>query len=301
MNKNPSNPSEALSRSAHATARVVSAEASAISMRSIPTHLGHLAVYDTGMPNRPTASSQVLALWPSVLADHHIYDAQVAALRECHRLILIDGPGHGASGAPTGTFSMAQCAQAQEQVLDALEINQPVVCIGTSWGGLVAGEFALRYPHRTRAIVMLSPPIFKSSARLRDGFIAWGARWLSGTNLYVKGVAESYFLPTTREREPALMSQFGQHIHDVGGKALAQAVRSVLLEREDLAARLQDIAAPTLFVAGTHDPFCPVNDQRSAAAQLPHGRFVELSTAHISVVDAPAESTRAISSFLAEL
>lgn len=274
---------------------------SSLHSRAIPTHLGRLAVYDTGAPLRPTGSTHVLVLWHSILADHHIYDAQVAALRERHRLILIDGPAHGASGAPAGGFSMAQCAQAQEQVLDALEIAQPVVCIGTSWGGLVAGEFALHYPHRTRAIVMLGAPVFTSSARLRDGFVAWGARWLSGTNVYVKGVAEGYFMPATRERETGFMARFRQHIHGVGGKALAQVVRSVLLDREDLSARLRNIAAPTLFIAGTHDPMCAIDDQRRAAAQLPRGRFVELPTAHIAVVDAPVETTRAIDSFLTEL
>jgi pimeloyl-ACP methyl ester carboxylesterase len=269
--------------------------------REIPTSLGRLAVYDTGVPSHPVSATQTLVLWPSILADHHIYDAQVAALRERHRLILIDGPAHGSSGAPAQGFSMAQCAQAQAQVLDALEIVQPVVCIGTSWGSLVAGEFALHYPQRTRAVVMLNAPVFPSRARLRDGFVAWGARWLSGTSVYVKGVAEGYFMPATREREADFMARFRQHIHDIGGKALAQVVRSVLLDREDLSARLRNIAAPTLFIAGTHDLMCPINDQRDVAAQLPRGRFIELPTAHISVVDAPVESTRAIDAFLTEL
>ncbi len=93
----------------------IPAEPRVVSMRSVPTNVGCLAVYDTGVPSRPDASTQVLVLWPSVLADHHIYDAQVAALRERYRLILIDGPGHGASGAANGTFSMARCADAVVQ------------------------------------------------------------------------------------------------------------------------------------------------------------------------------------------
>ncbi|HWX26794.1 MAG TPA: alpha/beta hydrolase [Steroidobacteraceae bacterium] len=270
-------------------------------MRSIPTNLGRLAVYDTGIPSRTDASSEVLVFWPSVLADHRIYDAQVAALRERYRLILIDGPGHGASGASRGSFSMAHCADAVVQVLEVLEIVQPVVCIGTSWGGLVAGEFALSHPDRTRAVVMLNTPVFKSSALWRDNFVSWGARWLKGTNLYAQGVAESYFMPETRKRETVFMDEFRKHIRRARGTALAQAVRAVLLERDDLASRLQSIAAPTLFVAGTHDPMYLVGDLRRAAAQLPRGRFVELPTAHLAVVDAPTETTRAIVSFLDEL
>lgn len=284
--------------SPNAVVPLLPADLGAVDKQSIPTCLGRLATYDTGMPTRPDASAQVLVLWHSILADHRIYSAQVAALRERHRLILIDGPGHGASDAPTGRFSMTQCAQAQSQVLDALGIDQPVVCIGSSWGALVAGEFALRYPHRARAIVMLNPPVFKSTARGRDSFVAWGARWLNRTNLYVQGVAEAYFSPETRKRESRFMAQFRQHIQRADGAALTVGVRSVLLEREELASRLHAIAVPTLFIAGTHDPFCPVEEQRRAAAQLPAGRFVELPTAHISAVDAPVETTHAIVRFL---
>ncbi len=219
-------------------AKTAPAEPSSVGMRSIPTSLGVLAVYDTGLAGRAAVSSQVLVLWHPVLTDHHIYDAQVAALRGRHRLILIDGPGHGASGASPGTFSMARCADAVVQLLDALEIVQPVVFIGTSWGGLVAGEFALSHADRTRAVVMLNTPVFKSNARFRDGFVTWGARWLKGTNVYAQGVAENYFMPETRKREAVFMDKFRKHIRRARGAALAHAVRSVLLEREDLASRL---------------------------------------------------------------
>ena len=282
-------------------ARTDAVEPSSVGTRSIPTKVGRLAVYDTGMPGHSAGSTQVLVLWPSVLADHRIYDALVGALRARHRLILIDGPGHGASGASAGTFSMAHCADAVVQVLDSLEIVQPVVCIGTSWGGLVAGEFALSHSDRTRAVVMLNTPVYRSNAPWRDGFVTWGARWLKCTNVYVQGVAEAYFMPETRKREAVFMDEFGKHIQRARGAALARAVRSVLLERGDLASRLQSIVAPTLFIAGTHDPMYPVDDLRRAAARLPHGCFVALPTAHLSVVDAPVETTRAINCFLDEL
>ncbi len=283
------------------TARPVPADLATIGMQSIATDLGRLAVYDTGLPMDPAASEHVLVLWPSILADHHIYDAQVAALRQRHRLILIDGPGHGASAAPGAGFSMVQCAQAQAQVLDALKISKPVVCIGTSWGGLVAGEFALRYPQRTLAVVMLNTPVFQSSARFRDGFVTFGSRWLNRTKVYVQGVEEAYFMPETRQREAAFMARFRRHIQAADGAAMSVSVRSVLLERADLASRLKDIAATTLFVAGTHDPLCPIDAQRRAAASLPHGHFVEVPAAHIAVVDAPAATTRAIADFLGGL
>jgi len=80
----------------------------ALPSQSVLTNLGRPAVYDSGAPARHASGpAQVLVFWHSILADHHNYDAQVAALRDHHRLILIDGPAHGASGAAGGGFSMA--------------------------------------------------------------------------------------------------------------------------------------------------------------------------------------------------
>ena len=63
---------------------------------------------------------------------------------------------------------MADCADAVVQVLEALKIIQPVVSIGTSWGGLVAGEFALRH----YACLACSDQRFASRSSVRSPFTA---------------------------------------------------------------------------------------------------------------------------------
>jgi hypothetical protein len=68
--------------------------------------------------------------------------------------------------------------------------------------------------------------------------------------LYRDGVARAFFLPATRERAGPLMQDFHQHLQQADGAALAQSVRSVLIEREALAPRMAGIKAPALFVAG---------------------------------------------------
>jgi len=74
---------------------------------------------------------------------------------------------------------MHDCGQALGQVLDSLTISEPVVVVGTSWGGLVAGEFALAHQRRILALVMLNTPVIKAPEvpSLSDRFMVWGARW----------------------------------------------------------------------------------------------------------------------------
>jgi 3-oxoadipate enol-lactonase len=266
--------------------------------RLVSTTVGRLAVRDTGpVP----CAGEVIVLWSSILTDHRIYRAQIEAWRGCHRLVAVDGPGHGDSGPSPGPFTMRQCGQALVEVLNALGITQPVVVVGTSWGGLVAGEFALAHPHRARALVMLNTPVHTAPGGpgYGDRFIVWGARRIHGVPAYRNGVARAFFLPATRERRGPILDDFHQHLRDADGAALALAVRSVLLEREPLAPRMSGIGTPTLFVAGRHDAMYPAESLRSAAATLPRGRFEVLDTAHISVVDAPQQTTALLDTFIA--
>ena len=266
----------------------------------IPTRIGPLAVRDIG---HKSAQGQTIILWPSILADYRIYRHQIEAWRDTHRLITVDGPGHGESGPAPGSFSMSDCGQALGEVLDALAVAEEVVVVGTSWGGLVAGEFALALPWRTRALVMLNTPVIKAShgPTLSDRFVVWGARWIHATKVYRDGVARSFFLRSTLQRGDLTQQDFHEHLREVDGRALSQSVQAVLIDREPLEPRLNQIKAPTLFVAGRLDAMYPADALRVATQTLPYGRFVELDTAHISVVDEPEQVTELISDFMRQL
>ncbi len=264
----------------------------------IQTKIGQLAVRDTG---RTPAGGEILVLWPAIFADHTIYRAQIAAWVKCHRLVVIDGPGHGDSGPAPGPFTMAHCGRAVAQILDALAISGPVAIVGTSFGGLVGGEFALAYPERTRAVVMLNTPVHASQRGFGDRFIAWGARRLHRMGVFVQGTAKSFFLPETIASSGPALEAFRRHLREANGAALATTVRSVLLEREPLAPRMRNIRAPVLFIAGSDDKMYPTDSLREAAATLLQGRFEIVESAHISVVDAPQATTALIDDFLSSL
>jgi 3-oxoadipate enol-lactonase len=264
----------------------------------ISTQIGRLAVRDTGaIPG----GGETIVLWPSIMADFTIYWAQIAAWTGRHRLVVIDSPGHGDSGPPPGLFKMTDCGRALAQILDALAITQPVVIVGTSLGGLVAGEFALAYPGRTRALVMLNTPVNAPERGFGDRFVAWGARRLNRTGMFAKGAAKSFFLPATIAGGGQVLEDFRRHLRGTDGAALATTVRSVLLEREPLAPRMRNIIAPVLVIAGSEDKMYPPGPLRTAAAALPRGRFETVPSAHISVVDAPLATTALIDGFLSGL
>jgi 3-oxoadipate enol-lactonase len=267
--------------------------------RHIDTAVGSLAVRDSAAGE----SGETIVLWPSILADHHIYQGPIASWWGKHRLVIIDGPGHGDSGPAPAPFTMKQCGEAVAEILCQLDISTPVIFIGCSWGGLVAGEFAIDQPSRTKAVVMMNTPVHNDQhgLKLGDRFVVWGARWLHKTRVYQEGVARSFFLPDTCQRGGPVIEAFYRHLGNADGAALALSVRSVMLEREPLAQRMPKIKSPTLFIAGRFDAMYPTETLRNAALSLPNGQFEVLDTSHISVVDESEKTTQLINEFITKL
>ena len=97
----------------------------------------------------PGAHSQGLAM-------HHLH----AALRGEARSILFDRAGTGWSDP--GPFPRRTAVEAveMERLLRRADEKGPFVVVGHSYGGLLAANFARRYPEQTAAVVLLdaSPP-----------------------------------------------------------------------------------------------------------------------------------------------
>ena len=267
--------------------------------RLVQTVIGALAVRDTAT----SLTGDTIVLWPSILANYQIYQVPIEAWIGRHRLVVIDGPGHGDSGPAPEPFTMKQCGQAMSEILDELGVSTPAIIVGCSWGGLVAGEFAIDYPSRTKAVVMLNTPIHnkKSGLKLSDRFVVWGARWLHKSRVYQDGVVRSFFLQKTCEQGGPMMDAFRQHLQRANGAALARSVRSVMLDREPLAPRLRVITTPTLFIAGRFDRMYLPETLRDAVLSMPRGRFEVLDTSHISVADEPEQTVSLINNFIATL
>jgi 3-oxoadipate enol-lactonase len=91
-------------------------------MTTVSTILGPLYLDDEGSVDAPAA-----LLWPSLFTDHHMWDQQVAALRDVGwRTLALDPPGHGRSPGPQRGFTMDECAEAAVQVLDAAGLRKSV-------------------------------------------------------------------------------------------------------------------------------------------------------------------------------
>ncbi|MBV62865.1 MAG: alpha/beta hydrolase [Nevskiales bacterium] len=90
-------------------------------------------------------------------------------LRDRFRLTLYDLRGHGYSATPPSGYSAGQQADDLLALMDHLGIDQAPI-VGHSFGGAVALEFAVRYPHRVSKLALLDAKIncLQPTLRLAD-------------------------------------------------------------------------------------------------------------------------------------
>lgn len=79
----------------------------------------------------------------------------IGGLARTHTVLAPDLPGHGASDAPAGDYSLGAHAVALRDLLVLLELPTATV-IGHSLGGGVAMQFAYQFPDRVQRLVLIS-------------------------------------------------------------------------------------------------------------------------------------------------
>ena len=126
----------------------------------VSTCLGRLHVGQAG-------SGPPALLWHSLWVDSRSWGPLVDAFGAHRRVVTIDGPGYGGSTPIHRDFTLDDCAQAAEEVMDQLGITEPVDWVGNAWGGHVGITLAVSQPHRLRSLVTISTPVTPVSRRQR--------------------------------------------------------------------------------------------------------------------------------------
>ena len=240
--------------------------------------------------------------------DHTMWDAEIDALSRQCRVIAPDLRGFGSSfvrsagGTSTLPFTMEQFADDLAALLDALEIQEPVVYCGLSMGGYIAFQFQRKYAERLRGLVLCDTRSIADTPEAAAGRRTMAERVMKeGPVSVAETMLPRLFCEATRRQRPEMVEALRRVIMANSPRGIAAAALG-MAERPDMTASLGEIRCPTLVIVGQEDAISPPAEMRGIAAAIPHARFVEIpAAAHMAPLENAAAVTAAIAEFLAAL
>jgi len=238
----------------------------------------------------------------------HIFEPLLKRLKQNYRLISLDFPGHGLTGAhPTHKYGFEQLSEALELVSRHLKLDNYTL-LGHSMGGWVAWRYAIDNQTELRSLILMSAsgmPVNPDDPEKETGL---------GFKLLKSPIGPSlsrYTIPRLMIKKSTQKSVYRKDVvtdelidtywellrHPENRRALAHRASSDReVEKADLAKR---IALPTLLIWGEEDTFVYPSATTAFSNRIDKAEVLLLpQVGHMPMLEAPDEVTDAIISFL---
>jgi len=212
------------------------------------------------------------------------------------RTIAFDNRGVGLSDVPPGPYSMATMASDAAAVLDAAGITRAHP-FGVSMGGMIAQEFALQYPAKTRSLILGCTAAGGPSAVRAESKVADVLRARDMTPEQARQAILPYIYDAATPRIKIDEDSAVRHCWlptPAGYLAQLQAVLAF-----ESYSRLDQIKSATLVIHGKSDALVPPANGELIASRIPGAKLVLLDQAsHLFLTDQTEAAHKEILKFL---
>lgn len=199
---------------------------------------------------------------------------QLRALADVNRCIAIDLRGHGRSDKPLSTYSVDEIIADIEAVLAALDVDEPFVLMGHSFGGALAITFAHRYPQRVLRLILTA-----TAARYE---LPAYSRFLLRLPTPLLNILQP-FVRQHISAPPAVLKRFAANaLHRWNGRGMLRALEM-----------------PVLVIRGERDAVFPASAYEEVARLIPHAEEVNVGVSqHMVILERHDAVERAVDRFL---
>ena len=235
----------------------------------------------------------------------------IPELARDHRVVALDLPGFGASPMPAEPISMPGYARMLDELFVTLGIDSATL-VGSSMGGFVAAEFAIRFGAQVERLCLVSPAGLSmehmrnernQGVRARiENWLFFGTFWLAArSDRVVRSErlrrALLMLVAAYPERLPSRL--IAEQAHGAGKPGFHDALEA--MTGYPIRDRLGEIACPTLVVWGELDRLVPLRDAHEFEWLIPQARkIVYEDTGHLVMLERPARFNADLRAFLDE-
>jgi proline iminopeptidase len=228
-------------------------------------------------------------------------------------VVSFDVPGaYRSTREPVG--DMDEMIRSADETLDRLGIQGPVDVVGHSMGGLAALAYAIERPERTQRLVLVTS-LSGFPAAARWGFpgsafrlyepdywrlIVWGIRLNAGRG----DLALHKRLQNLMEGASYHDRDFFTPVEiDAGDREKGVPIRTIwsknMYSRLSYADRLAEVRAPTLILAGRHDPEAPLPCSEELLQGIPDANLLVFEqSGHLPFIEEASLFAQTVDAFL---
>lgn len=172
------------------------------------------------------------------------------------RLIVPDIIGFGYSDKPTVEYNMPFFVKFLENFLNSLGIKKASI-VGSSFGGLVAAEFAIKNTNMVNKLILVSPAgTMKSSTKTLEEYIL-AALYPTHDNAWRAFINMAFDPRTVKEQT---IEDFIDRMKLPNAKYAFMSTMIGIRNTTNLSSRLNKILSPTIIVWGEQDEMIPVKN-----------------------------------------
>lgn len=271
-------------------------------MSTLQTNSGFVTIDGSHIYYETAGEGTPFVMIHAGVADSRQWNNEFTSFAQGYRVVRYDMRGYGKSEPVGGEFShMSDLVS----VLNALDLQEPLILMGCSMGGGLAMDFALTYPSRMKALIMVgSAPSgleldVPRSAKFEEAEKAYQAGDL---DLVAELETQIWFDGT--DRSPQELNQAMRKLaYEMNRKALDHEAKELgkRLPNTDTLAfdHLTDLNIPVLVIVGAHDTPYILAAADYMIEKLPSAQKMKIEdAAHLPNMDQPHEFQTIVEAFL---
>ena len=203
---------------------------------------------------------------------------QIPFFKKEYRIIVPDLRGSGKSSLGNATYSFDLCADDIALLLDKLDIKKVHIC-GFSLGGMIASQFAVKYPHLLSSICIVnSLPVFNPNT-LKLKFVYQLRRFIAHfLPLIILITIMGWVLFPNHKKLRKKLKNFLPSINKKGYIATLDAMSGWDVENKFIKLNI-----PTLFIGSKFD-YTIFNGKQEITQKMQNARYIEIEKAHHFVI-----------------
>jgi pimeloyl-ACP methyl ester carboxylesterase len=237
-----------------------------------------------------------------------IWDPTFAALAAAgFRVLRYDLFGRGLSDRPKISYDKALYVRQLAELMDTVEFSDADV-ISLSMGGVVAAEFAYRFPKRVGKLVFISPAGFDLGLPFSIKLLyvgGLGELLFEGLDLFGRGTIlasmfKDFYNPTQQTLD-AFSERYLDQMQYPGFKgAILSSLRTGMLDEDlTLFRRVGETGKPVLLIWGEQDRTVPFRNNETFRKLVPQAEFQAIeNSGHIAHFEKPEIVNPALIRFL---